>query len=72
MFDKGNMLRQLKEKNGNSGLSKSERKNLKRIYKTELVKRAALLKIVAAWLITVPISGLFAAVFYFTIRGMML
>ena len=72
VFDKGNMLRQLKEKNGNSGLSKSERKKLKRIYRTELVKRAALLKIVAAWLITVPVSGLFAAIFYFTIRGMML
>ena len=72
VFDKGTMLRKLKEKNGNSGLSKSERKNLKRIYRTELVKRAALLKIVAAWLITVPVSGLFAAIFYFTIRGMML
>lgn len=72
VFDKGNMLRQLKEQNGNSGLSKSERKNLKRIYRTELVKRAALLKIVGAWLITVPVSGLFAAIFFFTIRGMML
>jgi PiT family inorganic phosphate transporter len=72
VFDKGNMLRQLKAQNNHSGLSKSERKNLKRIYRTELVKRAALLKIVAAWLITVPVSGLFAAIFFFTIRGMML
>lgn len=72
VFDKGNMLRQLKAQNGHGGLSKAERKNLKRIYRTELVKRAALLKIVAAWLITVPVSGLFAAMFYFTIRGMML
>jgi PiT family inorganic phosphate transporter len=72
VFDKGNMLRQLKAQNSHSGLSKSERKNLKRIYRTELVKRAALLKIVAAWLITVPVSGLFAAIFFFTIRGMML
>ena len=72
VFDKGTMLRQLKEKNSDNVLSKSERKRLKRIYRTELVKRAALLKIVAAWLITVPVSGLFAAIFYFTIRGMML
>lgn len=72
VFDKGMMLQQLKRKNGKSALSKSERKDLKRIYRTELVKRAALLKIVAAWLITVPVSGLFAATFYFTIRGMML
>ena len=55
-----------------SGLSKKERKSLKRIYRTELVKRAALLKIVAAWLITVPASGALAALFFFTIRGMML
>ena len=66
------MLRELKSQADNAGLSKSERKNLKRIYRTELVKRAALLKIVAAWLITVPVSGLFAALFFFTIRGMML
>lgn len=72
IFEKGIMLRELKSQAGKSGLSKSERKNLKRIYRTELVKRAALLKIVAAWLITVPVSALFAALFYFTIRGMML
>jgi PiT family inorganic phosphate transporter len=72
VLEKGNMLRQLKADKAHSGLSKSERKHLKRVYRTELVKRAALLKIVAAWLITVPISGLFAAIFYFTIRGMML
>lgn len=72
VFDKGNMLRQLKRQKDKNGLSKSERKNLKRIYRTELVKRAALLKIVAAWLITVPVSALFAAIFYYTIRGMML
>jgi len=70
--DKGVMLAQLKSKAIESGLSKRERKDLKKIYRTELVKRAALLKIVAAWLITVPISGLLAAIFFFTIRGMML
>ena len=71
IFDKGVMLRELKSQAGKGGLTKAERKNLKRIYRTELVKRAALLKIVAAWLITVPVSGIFAALFYFTIRGMM-
>ena len=72
VFDKGIMLEELKKQAAASGLSKKERKNLKRIYRTELVKRAALLKIVAAWLITVPASGALAAVFFFTIRGMML
>ena len=72
VFDKGIMLEQLKKEAAASGLSKKERKNLKRIYRTELVKRAALLKIVAAWLITVPASGALSALFFFTIRGMML
>lgn len=72
VFDKGIMLEDLKKQAAASGLSKKERKNLKRIYRTELVKRAALLKIVAAWLITVPASGALAAIFFFTIRGIML
>ena len=55
-----------------SDLSKKERKGLKRVYKTELVKRSALMRIVAAWLITVPVSGLLAAMLFFTIRGFML
>jgi len=38
----------------------------------QLVKRSALMKIIAAWLITVPASGLLAALLYFTIRGMLL
>lgn len=72
VMDKGIMLTQLKREADAKGLTKKERKNLQRIYRTELVKRAALLKIVAAWPITVPASGLLAAIFYFTIRGMML
>jgi PiT family inorganic phosphate transporter len=69
---KAMMLKQLKENNANAQLTKTERKGLKKIYRHELVKRSALLKIVAAWLITVPLSGLMAAMIYFTIRGMML
>ena len=72
VFEKGLMLEELKKKSAASALNKKERKNLKKIYRTELVKRAALMKIVAAWLVTVPASGLLAALFYFTIRGMML
>ncbi|MCB1801794.1 MAG: inorganic phosphate transporter [Gammaproteobacteria bacterium] len=69
---KGQMLQQLKEHSARADLSKKERKGLKRVYKTELVKRSALMRIVAAWLITVPVSGLLAAILYFTIRGIML
>ena len=58
------MLQQLKEHSAQAELSKKERKDLKRVYKTELVKRSALMKIVAAWLITVPASALLAALIY--------
>lgn len=72
MFEKGIMLEDIKNKAAASGLTKKERKGLKKIYRTELVKRSALLKIAAAWVITVPLSGLMAAMFFYTIRGMML
>ena len=46
-------------------LRKKDQKQLKKVYQEELVKRSAINKIVAAWLITVPVSALFGAVFYF-------
>ena len=64
------MLRQLKKREADVYLSKAERKRLKRVYKEELVKRSALMKIAAAWIITVPASGLLAALIFYTIRGM--
>jgi PiT family inorganic phosphate transporter len=66
------MLEQLKLHKVSAELSKKERKSLKKIYRYELVKRSALFKIAAAWVITVPVSGLLAASVYFTIRGIML
>jgi PiT family inorganic phosphate transporter len=70
--DKGIMLEQLKERSSRAHLTKGERKALRRVYRHELVKRSALLRIAAAWVITVPVSGLMAAIIYYTIRGMML
>ncbi len=69
---KASMLKQLKERSTAAQLSKSERRKLKKVYKTELVKRSHLMRIVAAWFITVPASALMAAVLFFTIRGLML
>jgi PiT family inorganic phosphate transporter len=69
---KGEMLQELKRNSAAADFSKKERKGLKRVYKTELVKRSAVLRIVAAWVITVPVSGLLAAMLFYTIRGMML
>jgi len=70
--NKGIMLQQLKDNSAKAHLTKKERKALRKLYRHELVKRSALLKIAAAWVITVPVSGLLAALIYFTIRGMML
>jgi PiT family inorganic phosphate transporter len=70
--DKAQMLKELKAKTGETQLSKKERKRLKGVYHHELVKRSHLMKIVAAWLVTVPVSALLAALLFFMIRGMML
>lgn len=72
---KGAMLAELKMSKQamvESHLSKRERKSLKQIYRKELVKRSAVMRIIAAWLITVPVSALMAAAFFFMIRGMMM
>ena len=73
--EKGRMLAELKaskQAKVDSHLTKKERRGLKGVYRKELVKRSALARIVAAWLITVPVSALMAAMIYFMIRGMML
>jgi inorganic phosphate transporter, PiT family len=70
--DKSLMLEQLKQRTAEANLTKKERKSLRNVYRHELVKRSALLKIAAAWVITVPVSGILAALLYFTIRGIML
>jgi PiT family inorganic phosphate transporter len=70
---KGQMLRALKgPTTGKRFLNKAERKGLGRIHRMELVKRSLLWRIAAAWVITVPIAGGLAAMFFFMIRGMML
>jgi len=66
------MLKELKKRTSEAQLSKKERKSLRRVYHEALVKRSALLRIAAAWVITVPFSAFLAAMFYFMIRGMML
>ncbi|MDR3212685.1 MAG: inorganic phosphate transporter [Azoarcus sp.] len=67
--EKGEMLAELKRQSKLSAdpanFSKPERKSLKKVYRREVVKRAQVKKIVAAWLITVPASAFMAAgVFY--------
>ncbi|NOR70989.1 MAG: inorganic phosphate transporter, partial [Methylomarinum sp.] len=69
---KAKILSDLKAKKASTRLTGKERKSLKKAYKQELVKRSHLYKIAAAWIITVPLSGLLAAFLFFTIRGFML
>ena len=52
-------------------LKRKERKRLKSIYREELVKRNQLYRIAAAWIITVPASGLMAAFLFYALRGML-
>jgi PiT family inorganic phosphate transporter len=74
--EKGRMLRELKRKSKRSmdpaNFSKLERQSLRKVYRRELVKRSQVLKIVAAWVITVPASALLAAFLFFTIKGMLI
>lgn len=73
IVEKGRMLKELKRKAALPELlTKKERKGLRRLYRRELVKRSLFMRIVAAWLITVPASALMGALLYFTIRGMLL
>lgn len=69
---KHELLAKLKAHSAKANLTKKERKALARIYRNDLVKRSHLLRIAAAWVITVPVSGLMAAMIFFMIRGMML
>lgn len=72
--DKDRMLKELKAagKRGQAAISKAERKGLRRVYRKDLVKRAVMFRVIAAWIITVPFSAVLSAIIYFTIRGMML
>jgi inorganic phosphate transporter, PiT family len=74
--EKGVMLEQLK-RNAKQQLdpahfSKMERKGLRKVYREELVKRSQLLRIAAAWVITVPASALMAGLLFYMMRGMMM
>ena len=67
--EEGRMLRRLRQESLGVELTKRERKNLRKAYKRDLVKRSALMKIVAAWVITVPASATMAAMLFLLLRG---
>lgn len=73
---KGQMLRELKAQAKRqmdpAHFSKAERNALKKVYRTQLVQRSQLLRIAAAWVITVPATALMAAIIFFVMKGMMM
>ncbi len=74
--EKGLMLASLKHSAKNqldpAHFSKMERKELRKVYREELVKRSQVLRIAAAWIITVPASAVMAGLLFYLIRGMMM
>ena len=53
-------------------LLKEAKKHLKSAQKVQYVKRDAVKKIIAAWVITVPAAAVLSAAIYFMIRGIVL
>lgn len=76
VHEKGIMLETLKQeakaRTNPELFSPKERKGLRKVYRGELVKRSQLLRIAAAWIITVPASALLGALFFYAIRGAMI
>jgi PiT family inorganic phosphate transporter len=71
--DQNAMLKALKKNRcGRLYLAKKDRTILRSEYRKEFVKRSMLVKIVTAWLVTVPASGLMAAAMFYAIRGFMI
>ena len=52
-------------------LVKQDRKDVKDAKRTKYVKRDAVKKIIAAWIITVPAASIFAAAIFYIIKGIM-
>lgn len=67
--EKRAILREVKALQSSAPISKEERKSLKKATKKELVKRSALLRIAAAWVITVPASALLSAIIFYALLG---
>lgn len=68
---KQTMLKELKAHEADIELSKKEYKKIRKVYKNELVKRTAVTKIIAAWIITVPASALLAAIIYWLMASLL-
>lgn len=64
------LIKEAKKNKKELGISKAERKRLKKVYGEKLVKRSAFKKILAAWVITVPASACMAALLFAIFNGL--
>ena len=69
--DKRLMLARLDEMGPAAVITAAQQRQLKKALKRQLVKRSHLMKIVSAWVITVPASALLSAFFFFALRTLM-
>ncbi|QHE87286.1 inorganic phosphate transporter [Hydrogenophaga sp. BPS33] len=51
--------------------AKKEQKAFKKAYKKEIVKRSVVMRIVAAWIVTVPATAVLAAVLFYIVRAVL-
>jgi PiT family inorganic phosphate transporter len=66
------IIKVIEEINSHEKELKKETKALKRVQKTKYVKRSAVNKIIAAWIITVPAAAVVSALIFYIIKGVML
>ena len=52
-------------------LAKNEQKAMKKAIKKEIVKRSAVMRIVAAWIVTVPATAVLAAILFYIVRAVL-
>lgn len=77
VLEKKNMLADMKrrtkarEEADSTLFGKSERKALKKAYRQEIVKRSAVMRIVAAWIVTVPATAVLAAILFHIVAAVL-
>ena len=61
----------LREQTEGAVFAKNERRAFKKAYRKEIVKRSAVLRIVAAWIITVPATAVLAAILFHIVSAVL-
>ncbi|MET0049548.1 MAG: inorganic phosphate transporter [Candidatus Thiodiazotropha sp.] len=62
--EKGLLLKQISQSEAAMAISNKDRKDLDKLYRRELVTRSTFRRIIVAWFITLPVTGLLASLLY--------